>query len=1326
MSGKTPPTTGAKGSETPPVGARSEQKPPTAGAPSGVATDRVSHDFAPGELNDLPVPDFMPRYEGGKDDVFSAWRKMARDFYTPDTFSKLGPMRGVVLRIEEVPHKPVEEGFMGWTWMDFLDMEQATVKKMRVRIPEIHSMIPCPATIGKEATEADNKIIDLYDLFPPKDLDINADAVVEGDIVWVDYGNKLNWKDPVYLGAVNKKPSAGAGGMPPGGANAHANGCGGQYQRTSTTATGGGGTAMPAANAPQQPYQGLPRIARVDLEKGQWGDISNAAASATGGSSATMSLDAKWVVNEAAPYGKGTYNGFKKAAKACPYQLRVYYGHIPGNGEADKKNRPNARTSIVAAPWYFDATQPWELIYFFHGLGGFQSKSFSNRIIPNIKKLIKEKRNFVYVKPQLGHGAFGHRDGQTDSFNPEKHPGRGGDFAIYHNNIIMTIQKHITSTKTPIAKTMQVSMYAWSAGGATIGRIAASGAMAKIKPSRIFFADAEYLWGYGDVKDADGNSQGKATSALTAVWKGYVKDNPKVWLTCMTGTKKVDGYTKRKFNSIKKKNDISKRPVYYWATGKSHGWCGKNALFLICPEHKSRTLNPPSATTAAKAAAPPKVESNDKQAETEENKNTGVKPEEEKTGAEEDQGFVPKLPPKKETTETPKENKPKKSASEKPKDKEEKTSGGGIMGKMKAAVSDAKDKAVTSAKVASAKKKWTVVPSGPDTSWKENRVRIRHYGGTIKNKKDKLLAKIKGPNERGYLKAHLLVVKRYQAMKAAAAAAGVQMKVVSGWRKHKYKSFEDYEAKMLAKGYASAKAASKWIAFNSPHETGMALDINSVGEEKGMICQNRAETSGRNKNSVLGKWLIANAWKFGFAPYKNETWHWEVRLPVYSWVTGEEFTDNFAVRVTKVGPKVKGFTGSGEFGNTNIAPGAQAGGGSVGSATGAGPCIHVPSNVAGVGEPLQVTNAAPVSGLGDKLVMGTPGSDAVGDDKYLRKLVAFCVHETAGWPTNIRQRKRNQDSYADKGGHPCGVHFWGTSDGGILQTTHPAKRIWHAQGGSMFSTSIETCTMGPTHPRYHGMIKYFANMGFHFVSTTKGKGDILTDEGCTAGNAKTWQVMMLPTPQMQESLYKLIYGLSKNPPSNEGTKWSYGGKSGKTEINIPMAFPAVNANEGKMWWGPWYGKPGSVHWGKADFAANSSEWFKKNQPPGVFCHWNVGHHADGCMGVFYTMARALGMNSSDAFYAMVGAVCTTKYDSTVKNFWTPLPKGADGKELIKKGKAKYPWPLDAKTFVDTPGVTSQPLAIWKNFPHKWKKVKTAWEQLKEEKKVHFGDFDNPT
>ncbi len=1307
MSGKTTPA--------PQPGTRSESPSPSDNPPTGLATDRVAHDFAPGELNDLPAPNFMPRYDGSRDDVFSAWRKMARDFYTPDTFAKLGPMRGVVLRIEEVPHKPVAEGIMGMDWMDFLDMEKATVKKLRVRVPEIHSMIPVPKTIGKGATEEDNKIIDLYDLFPPRDLDINADPVAEGDIVWVDYGNKLNWKDPVYLGAVNKKPGAGAGGLPPGGQGAHGGSCGGGYQRTSTASSGGGGDSLPGKNAPQQPYQGLPRIARVDLEKGKWGNMSTAAGAATGGSGATMSFDAKWVLNESAPYGKGTYKSFRKTAETCPYQLRVYYGHIPGNGEADQKNRPNARTSIVVAPWYFDPTQPWELIYFFHGLGGFQSKTFSNRIIPNIKKLIKEKRNFVYIKPQLGHGAFGHRDGQTDSFNPSKHPGRGGDFSIYHSNILKIIQKHITTTNISYDK-MQISMYAWSAGGATIGRIAASGAMAKIKPHRIFFADAEYLWGYGDVKDADGNSQGRATSALTAVWKGYVKDNPKVWLTCMTGTKKVDGYTKRKFNNIKKNNDISKRPVYYWATGKSHGWCGKNALFLICPEHKNRTLEPSAAAAeAVKADAQPKVESDDKQAETEENKITG--PEDtEQEGSE-----SPKEPPQKETTETPTEQKPKKSASEKPKEKKEEKTGGGVMEKMKAAVDNAKGSAVASAKVASAKKNYTVVPTG-DATWKENRVRIKHYGGTILNKKDKLLAIIKGPNERGYLRAHGLVVKRYQAMKAAAAADGVQMKVVSGWRKHKYKSYEDYTEKMLAKGFKSAKSASKWIAFNSPHETGMALDLNSVGEEKGMICTKHAETSGRNAATKLAKWMKANAWKFGFSPYKGESWHWEVRLPVHAWVTGEEFTDNYAVRVTKIGSKVKGFTGSGEFGNLSVAPGA--GGGSVGTSTG-GPCIHVPSNVAGMGEPLQVTNAAPVAGLGDKLVMGTPGSDSIKDDRYLRKLVAFCVHETAGWPTNIRQRKKNQDSYADKGGHPCGVHFWGTSDGGILQTTHPAKRIWHAQGGSMFSTSIETCTMGPTHPRYHNMIETFRQMGFHFATSKKGKGDILVDDGCIPGNANSWKVMMLPTPQMQESLYKLVYGLTKNPPSNEGTKWRYGGKSGKTEINIPMTFPCVEKSSGKYWWGPWYGSPGSCQWSKAEFGMYSSEWFKKNQPPGVFCHWNVGHHADGCMGVFYIMARALGMSPSNAFYAMVGAVCTTKYDKTLKNQWSPLPIGADGKELIKKGKAKYPWPLDAKTFIDTPGIYVQPYAVWKNFGI-WKKVKTEWEKLKESGKVHFGDFKNPT
>ena len=57
------------------------------------------------------------------------------------------------------------------------------------------------------------------------------------------------------------------------------------------------------------------------------------------------------------------------------------------------------------------------------------------------------------------------------------------------------------------------------------------------------------------------------------------------------------------------------------------------------------------------------------------------------------------------------------------------------------------------------------------------------------------------------------------------------------------------------------------------------------------------------EKTPLFAWLKENAHKHGFTPYKWEPWHWEVRVPYNAWASGREFTDDYAVRTTKIGSK---------------------------------------------------------------------------------------------------------------------------------------------------------------------------------------------------------------------------------------------------------------------------------------------------------------------------------------------------------------------------------------------------------------------------------------
>lgn len=122
-------------------------------------------------------------------------------------------------------------------------------------------------------------------------------------------------------------------------------------------------------------------------------------------------------------------------------------------------------------------------------------------------------------------------------------------------------------------------------------------------------------------------------------------------------------------------------------------------------------------------------------------------------------------------------------------------------------------------------------------------------------------------------KLHWRAVDGFIALEKAAGAAGfTKLRIASAWRKPAYPTYEAYEKAMIAK-YGSVAEGRKWKAFASPHETGLGLDFGSQGLEP------KRATIATQLKSPFFAWLRANAYKYGWAPYKKEPWHWEFPIP---------------------------------------------------------------------------------------------------------------------------------------------------------------------------------------------------------------------------------------------------------------------------------------------------------------------------------------------------------------------------------------------------------------------------------------------------------------
>jgi len=159
----------------------------------------------------------------------------------------------------------------------------------------------------------------------------------------------------------------------------------------------------------------------------------------------------------------------------------------------------------------------------------------------------------------------------------------------------------------------------------------------------------------------------------------------------------------------------------------------------------------------------------------------------------------------------------------------------------------------------------------------------------------------------GGRKLHKLFAARLGALNEAWVASKQGRKpfeVSSGHRNHRWNhNWEHYKKQIIKKarkkGYEGTDNQvfmrySAVVAFMSPHETGLAMDIGNNGLRA---------VSGENtkqRNTAAWKWLSNNAYKFGISPLNHEPWHWECLIPRENFESGIEFTNDYAVRVSEV------------------------------------------------------------------------------------------------------------------------------------------------------------------------------------------------------------------------------------------------------------------------------------------------------------------------------------------------------------------------------------------------------------------------------------------
>lgn len=151
--------------------------------------------FGFGQLNYIEKPNVQEGFDPDTTSGLDALKENASDRFTCNTLNNIGKLRGICLRVEE-------ESTPAASWIQniFGVGSDAPQKfSVRVRIPELHACIPEPFSKGK----IDEGLIDMHPLFIPV---AGADKPKEGDIVEVDFGNRDNQSDPVYINKTLDNP----------------------------------------------------------------------------------------------------------------------------------------------------------------------------------------------------------------------------------------------------------------------------------------------------------------------------------------------------------------------------------------------------------------------------------------------------------------------------------------------------------------------------------------------------------------------------------------------------------------------------------------------------------------------------------------------------------------------------------------------------------------------------------------------------------------------------------------------------------------------------------------------------------------------------------------------------------------------------------------------------------------------------------------------------------------------------------------------------------------------------------------------------------------
>ena len=147
-----------------------------------------------GDLNETVKPYTGVTFDQADTTVMGTLNSMMNNQYKSKVFQNVGLLKGIVLRVEEASDMSANS-----IWAMLPGFTTKPLKQLKVRIPEIHAALPQPSLYGDVPTGPHQRIIDLYPTFTAADEAASKEDIAVSDIVVVDFADKDNFTQPVYI-----------------------------------------------------------------------------------------------------------------------------------------------------------------------------------------------------------------------------------------------------------------------------------------------------------------------------------------------------------------------------------------------------------------------------------------------------------------------------------------------------------------------------------------------------------------------------------------------------------------------------------------------------------------------------------------------------------------------------------------------------------------------------------------------------------------------------------------------------------------------------------------------------------------------------------------------------------------------------------------------------------------------------------------------------------------------------------------------------------------------------------------------------------------------